>query len=106
VVFSPRVVRSKEEVSGFADDSVKSHILRWTCYWKGDESFLGLLLLGGGLVFARAEETRICTSDGGCAWREDSVLGASARYKASDAWGNRWRLRDTLGGAGTTGSEV
>jgi len=92
-------------VSGFADDSVRSHILRWTCYWKGDESFLGLLL-GGALVFARAEETRICTSDGGCAWREDSVLGASARYKASDAWENRWRLRDALGVAGTTGSEV
>jgi len=33
VVFLSRV-RSSEEVSGFADDSVKSHILRWTCYWR------------------------------------------------------------------------
>ena len=41
----PSRVRSSEEVSGFADDSVKSHILRWTCYWKvtTDKSFLGLM---------------------------------------------------------------
>jgi hypothetical protein len=47
-------------VSDFADDSVKGHILRWTCYWRDDKELLQAVVCSS-RVWGRGS-----TSDGGC----------------------------------------